>query len=219
VSDSHADEPIPIVGLVGGEWFGRAAGDAMRTADVLLGHADQFALLPDDVPGEREEAWGDLDAVVDAAVAHRAAGRRPCILAAGDPGFRGMVGAAAARLGPEGLVVHPAPTSVALAFARLGADWGNAVVMSVRAHGLDEIAAAVRDHPEVAVLVSRAVTPEAVGRALLDAGCDDRSVAVCAHLGEPSEQVTHTDVPGLAAGAFPPLSVVVIRRPDWNPGR
>jgi precorrin-6Y C5,15-methyltransferase (decarboxylating) len=208
-----ADEPIAIVGLVGGEWFGRAAGAAVRAADVLLGHADQFALLPDDVPGECEESWGDLGAVVDAAVAHRAAGRRPCILAAGDPGFHGMVGFAAGRLGADGIVVHPAPSSVALAFARLGAGWGDAVVLSVRAQSLAEIVAAVADHPVVAVLVSRAVPPEAVGRALLDAGCAPRSVAVCAHLGEPGEQVTHTDVPGLAGGSFAPLAVVVLRPP------
>ena len=214
MSATPSDEPIAIVGLVGGEWFGRAAGTAVRTADVLLGHADQFALLPDDVPGVREESWGDLGAVVDAAVAHRAAGRRPCILAAGDPGFHGMVTFAAGRLGPEGIAVHPAPTSVALAFARLGAGWGDAVVVSVRAQPLDEIVAAVADHPVVAVLVSRAVPPEAVGRALVDAECGPRSVAVCAQLGEPGEQVTHTDLAGLATGPFPTLSVVILRHSE-----
>ncbi len=205
------------MGLVGGEWFGRAAEAALRSADVLLGHGDQFALLSEDIAGRREESWGDLGAVVDAAVAHRAAGRRPCILAAGDPGFHGMVRFAAGRLGPDGIAVHPAPSSVALAFARLGVGWDDAAVASVRTQTLDEVVALAGSHPKAAVLVSPRLPPEAVGRALVDAGCGPRAVAVCAHLGEPGEQIVRTDLPGLAAGSFDPLSVVVLRDVDENP--
>lgn len=73
--------------------------------------------------------------------------------------------------------------------------------------------ATVLDHPEVAVLVSRHLPPEALGAALLAAGCDDRDVAVCARLAEPDETVTRTDLTGLAAGPHDRLSVVVLRRP------
>jgi precorrin-6Y C5,15-methyltransferase (decarboxylating) len=41
---------------------------------------------------------------------------------------------------------------------------------------------------------------------------------VCAKLGEPGEQVTRTDLAGLAAGTFDHLSVVVVRAPDGAPG-
>ena len=206
--------PIPIVGLLGGQWFGHAAERALREATVLLGHADQFALLPADIPGERAEVWGDLGEVVDRAVAERDAGRPPCILAAGDPGFHGMVRFAARRLGEEGIAVHPAPSSIALAAARVGMAWDDLVVASVRAQSLAQVAEAVRAHPRVAVLVSRRVPPETVGTALLAADCPDRRVVVCARLAEPGEEVTRTDLAGLAAGTFDPLAVVILRAPD-----
>ena len=161
-------EPIAIVGLLGGQWFGRGAEAALRGADVLIGHAQQFDLLARDIAGERVELWGDLGAVVDHAVEQRAAGRRPCILAAGDPGFHGMVRFAAERLGEDDLAVHPAPSSVALAFARVGTSWDDAAVASAHAQSRDEVVATVIDHPKVAVRgAGHAHRPRRPGRRLV----------------------------------------------------
>ena len=206
-------ERIPIVGLLGGQWFGRSAEAALREADVLLGHARQFALLTEDIEGERVESWGDLAAVLDQACAARDHGRRACILAAGDPGFHGMVRLAVDRLGADGVAVHPAPSSVALAFARLGERWDDATVVSLHGQPLDTAVAAVRAGAKVAVLVSKRQPAEALGHALIDAGCEPRDVAVCTRLAEPDEAVVHTDLAGLATGPFDDLSVVVVRAP------
>jgi precorrin-6Y C5,15-methyltransferase (decarboxylating) len=85
----------------------------------------------------------------------------------------------------------------------------------VSAHGRPLAAAveAVLPHPKAAVLTAPAQPPEAIGRALLDAGCGPRRVTVCAHLGHEDEAVTRTDLAGLAAGSFPPLAVVVLEAP------
>jgi precorrin-6Y C5,15-methyltransferase (decarboxylating) len=206
--------PVAIVGLHGGQWFGRDADAVLRSADLLIGHARQFALLDEDIAGERVELWGDLERVLQLAADERAAGRRPCILAAGDPGFFGLVRLAAARLGEEAVAVYPAPSSVALAFARVGCNWDDALVASAHGRPLDHVVEMVTTHPKVAVLVSRDQPPEALGRALLEAGCGARSVAVCARLGEPDERIDRTDLAGLAAGSFDPLSVVVLRAPE-----
>jgi precorrin-6Y C5,15-methyltransferase (decarboxylating) len=194
-------EPIAIVGLLGGQWFGRAAEEALRRADVLLGNARQFEALTADIDGERVELWGDLGAVVDRAVELRAAGRLPCILADGDPGYHGMVRFAAGRLGEGGLAVHPAPSSIALAWARVGANWDDAEVASAYAQSVEEVVATVTRHHKVAVLVSRHLPPAALGAALVAAGCDERAVTVCTHLAEPDETIVHTDLAGLAGGA------------------
>jgi precorrin-6Y C5,15-methyltransferase (decarboxylating) len=63
------------------------------------------------------------------------------------------------------------------------------------------------------VLTAPDQPPEALGRALLDAGCGPRRVTICARLGHDDEAITRTDLEGLAAGAFPPLAVVILQAP------
>ncbi|HEY3140758.1 MAG TPA: precorrin-6y C5,15-methyltransferase (decarboxylating) subunit CbiE [Acidimicrobiales bacterium] len=207
-------EPVDVVGLHGGQWFGRDAEAALRGADVLIGHARQLAALPPDLPGEPVELWGDLDEVLGFAAKRRDDGERACILAAGDPGFFGLVRLAAIWLGEAGLRVHPAPSSIALAFARIGCNWDDAVIASAHGRPLEHAVAAVLAHPKVAVLVSKDQPPQMLGQALLDAGCGDRVVDLCSQLGEAEETVTRLDLAGLAAGGFDPLSVVLLRVPD-----
>ncbi len=206
--------PVDVVGLHGGQWFGRDAEAALRAADILIGHARQLELLPKDLDGEPVELWGDLDAVLALAASRRAEGGRACILAAGDPGFFGLVRLAASYLGEDALRIHPAPSSIALAFARVGTNWDDAVVASAHGRPLSHAVATVLAHPKVAVLVSRDQPPQALGRALVDADCTARIVHVCERLGERDEQVIRTDLAGLAAGTFDPLAVVVVRVPD-----
>jgi precorrin-6Y C5,15-methyltransferase (decarboxylating) len=205
--------PIDIVGLHGGQWFGRDAEAALREAAVLIGHARQLAVLPPDLPGKQVELWGNLDEVLGFASDRRQAGERACVLAAGDPGFFGLVRLAAARLGEAAVRVHPAPSSITLAFARVGTNWDDALVVSAHGRPLEHAVAAVLEHPKVAVLVSKDQPPQALGQALLDAACGDRLVSVCSALGEAHEEVTNTDLSGLAAGTFDSLSVVILRTP------
>jgi precorrin-6B C5,15-methyltransferase / cobalt-precorrin-6B C5,C15-methyltransferase len=133
-----------------------------------------------------------------------------CVVASGDPGFFGVVRALAERFGPHRLEVHPAPSSVSLAFARLGLPWDDATVVSAHGRPLAEAAQLVAGCPKGAVLVSPDNPPEALGKELLSLGLGAAKVAVCSRLGLEGETITHTDLAGLAGGAWDPLSVVVI---------
>lgn len=133
-----------------------------------------------------------------------------CVLASGDPGFFGIVRPLVERFGVGALDVHPAPSSVSLAFARLGLAWDDAVVVSTHGRPLASAARAILAHPKVAVLTSPQAAPQQLGRALMDLGVDPRRVAVCSHLGEPDEVVRETDLVGLAGRSWDPLSVVVL---------
>jgi precorrin-6B C5,15-methyltransferase / cobalt-precorrin-6B C5,C15-methyltransferase len=206
---------VSVVGLHGGQWYGRDAEAALRSADLLVGAARQHAdLAQAQLRGEPVDLWGKLDELVDLCVARSAQGQRVCVLASGDPGFFGIVRVLAARLGAETIAVHPAPSSVAMAFARAAMPWDDAVVATCHGRPLESSVRAVLEHPKVAVLVSRDNPPEALGRAVVDAGGDDRNVWVCSHLGEPEETIHRTDLDGLAAGTFDPLSVVLLVAPD-----
>src|SRR5436190_5670971 len=86
-----------------------------------------------------------------------------------------------------------------------------AVLAGDQSEAFDAARAASRA-AKVAVLVSPTAPPEALGKALLELGADHSTVAVCTRLGLPGENVVRTDLVGLAAGTWDPLSVVVL----WN---
>lgn len=205
---------ISVVGLHGGIPYGPRAEDTLRRADVLVGasrqHDDLAAL---GLTGERVELWGRIDELVELCATRAAGGERVCVLAAGDPGFFGIVRVLAARLGAGALEVHPAPSSISLAFARAGVPWDDAVVASAHGRPLDDAVQQVLGVAKAAVLVSPDSPPQALGKALLAAGCGPRDVWVASRLGERDEAVHVTDLDGLASGTFDPLSVVVLVAP------
>jgi precorrin-6B C5,15-methyltransferase / cobalt-precorrin-6B C5,C15-methyltransferase len=207
---------VDVVGLVGGVAYGGDAVEALRRAEVVVGSDRQFADVAEAhgvaAGAERVRLAGPLDAVLDTVAARSAEGRRVCVLASGDPGFFGIVRALGERLGPDRLAVHPAPSSVALAFARLGLSWDDATIVSAHGRPLDAaIAAAARAGAgKVAILTSPDNPPEAVGKALRAAGREVREVAVVSRIGGPDERVHRLDLDGLADGSFDPMSVVVV---------
>ncbi len=206
--------PVAVVGLHGGHWFGPAAERALTEADVLVGAARQHealtaARMPEASTAERVDLFGPLDRVIDLIAERRRRGQRVTMLASGDPGFFGIERLLVGRFGAD-VEVHPAPSAVALAFARARVHWDDAAVVSVHGRSLERALPHIVAAPKVAVLVSASTPPEAVGAALVDAGATHRQAVVCSRLGEPDESIVRTDLAGLAAGAFDPLSVLVL---------
>jgi precorrin-6Y C5,15-methyltransferase (decarboxylating) len=199
-------ERIAVVGISGGEPVGKEARAAIDAATVVVGaprHLDTLAPL-----GARAlPIDGPLAALLDEIERDRG---DVCILASGDPGFFGIVRVLAERVGPGRLDVHPAPSSVSLAFARLGIPWDDAAVISAHGRPLVDAARRAMRHPKAAVLTAPDAPPEALGRALLALGAPHRRAAVCARLGEPEERVEVVTLAELARGAFDALSVVVL---------
>jgi precorrin-6Y C5,15-methyltransferase (decarboxylating) len=157
---------------------------------------------------------GDLEGAC-ATLAQRAVdeGLDVCVLASGDPGFFGITRALLRVLDRHRLRILPAPSAVAVAFARLGLPWDDAVVASAHGRPLADAVRAVRLARKAAVLTSPEHPPQAVGQALLEAGLSMDLVAVCSRLGCEDERVVELDLPRLAAGRFDPLSVVVLVGP------
>jgi precorrin-6Y C5,15-methyltransferase (decarboxylating) len=215
---------VEVVGLVGGVAFGRGAGDALAGAEVVVGSERQLREVGEahGLPAGAERVWlaGPLDAVLDTVADRSAEGRRVCVLASGDPGFFGIVRALGERLGPDRLAVHPAPSSVALAFARLGLSWDDAAVVSAHGRPLEAAVAAARRAGKAAILTSPDNPPEAVGKALRAAGhgryVDE--VAVVSRIGDAAERVHRLDLDGLADGSFDPMSVVIVLARASGPG-
>jgi precorrin-6Y C5,15-methyltransferase (decarboxylating) len=109
--------------------------------------------------------------------------------------------------------VVPAPSSVAVAFARLRLPWDDAVVVSAHGRPLADAVQVVRLARKAAVLTAPDIPPQALGRALVDAGLQMDLVAVCSRLGCVDEHVEEVTLDELARGTWDPLSVVVLVGP------
>lgn len=212
---------VSVVGVVGGRTFGPAPAAVLAAADVVVGaprHLDAVTCAPG---AERVALAGPLGEILDLVAARADAGQAVCVLASGDPGFFGIVRALGERLGPDRLRVHPAPSSVSLAFAEIGLSWDDATVITAHGRPLAEAVArtlAPAAGAKVAVLTSPDVPPQALGRALVAAGCAERRVAVVSRLGDVGQAVTRTDLTGLACGDHDPLSVVILQTLDGGTG-
>ncbi len=202
---------VTVIGLHGGQAYGVQAMTAMSAAAVLVGSARHLAEVVND-GAERRLISGPLTALLDAIETDAETGRSVCVLASGDPGFFGIVRALAGRLGRQRLVIYPAPSSVALAAAKLGIPWDDLTVVSAHGRDLDAAVNEIVRAERVAVLTAPATPPEAIGRALLKAGATFEHVAVCSYLGSSGEQIVRTTLAGLADGSFDGLSVVVLER-------
>ncbi len=133
-----------------------------------------------------------------------------CVLASGDPGFFGIVNALSDRFGREALDIRPSPSSVSLAFARLGLAWDDATVVSAHGRPLVDAVSLAASSRKVAILTSPQSPPETIGRHLASRDHTFTNAAVCSHLGSPSEKVDVTTPKELAFGTWEPLSVVIL---------
>ena len=167
---------------------GSDATKALAEARTVIGAPRHLDAVPIPETAERIELK-HLDEALDAL------GQRQgpaVVLASGDPGFFGIVRALRAR-GLEPRVI-PAVSSVALAFARIGLDWDDALVVS--AHGRDprKALAAALAHPKAAILTAPGTAAD-LARELQAAG---KTVYAAELLGTPEERVTEDPAHALA---------------------
>jgi precorrin-6Y C5,15-methyltransferase (decarboxylating) len=159
---------------------GPEATKALAAAKTVIAAPRHLRSVPIPAGAERKELkhlWETLNDIDQAA-------GPIVVLASGDPGFFGIVRALRARgITPA---VIPAVSSVALAFARLGLDWDDALVLS--AHGRDPKKALVAAlaHPKAAILTAPLMAAD-LGKHLIAAG---KTVYVAECLGTPEENVT-----------------------------
>lgn len=216
------DPPVTVIGIADDrlDVLGPEARAALSSADAVVGGRRHLLLwrawaaqAPDTL-----EIGADVDHVARVvrgwAVDH---GRRVCVLASGDPGFFGVLRSLLRAVDRSVLRVLPAPSSVSVAFARLGLPWDDATVVSAHGRPLAEAVGVLRTARKAAVLTSPDTPPQAVAQALLEAGATMDLVAVCSRLGTAGEHVAELSLAELAAGRFDPLSVVVLVGPGGLP--
>lgn len=194
---------VAVLGIHAGRVPPGAEGLLAQASLVAGGHDALAALAPP--AAELVVLRGDLEPALDAI----AAARGPvCVLASGDPGFFGIVRRLAGRLDPARLDVRPAPSSVAVAFARLGVPWDDAVVVSAHGRSPEVALHAALRHPKVAILTSSATPPSLYARGLRGSG---RRLTVAERLGSAAERIVTGTPEELSAQEFAePCTLVVL---------
>jgi precorrin-6y C5,15-methyltransferase (decarboxylating) CbiE subunit/precorrin-6Y C5,15-methyltransferase (decarboxylating) CbiT subunit len=221
-----------LLGILDDGWagLGELARARLAGAGLVIGASRTLALVqPHLVPGATARALdGALAEVPGWVRAAQAAGQAVVVLATGDPLCHGIGGLLIGKLGREVLDILPAPSTMQLAFARLGRPWQEARIASVHsrdagewavgatpAHGLYPVVRAAALHPLVGVFTSPENSPRRIARALLAAGFgdDELRISVVARLLLPEEESWAGLSLAEAAGRdFPDPNVVVIER-------
>jgi precorrin-6Y C5,15-methyltransferase (decarboxylating) len=143
------------------------------------------------------------------------------VLASGDPLWFGIGRLLLQAFGPGLLRFHPAPSSLQLAFARIGRPWQDASWISLHGRDPAPLAAELQRRPAaLAVLTDPARGGAAEVRALLRASGLEAAYALwlCERLGHPAERVLRLD-PGdpLPADLDPLHLVLLIAEPPAPP--
>jgi precorrin-6B C5,15-methyltransferase / cobalt-precorrin-6B C5,C15-methyltransferase len=201
--------PLVIVGIGADGWagLGEAARAAVLAAEVIVGSARQLALVPE-TPAQRRPWPSPIDALVDELCT--ASGYRTCVLASGDPMLHGIGATLARRLGPERLEVHPHPSALALACARLG--WPEAEVELVSAVGRppEVLARVLQPGRRIVAYASGVAGAAELARVLRERGFGASRLVVLEQLGGPAERIAESTADEWGERAVDALHAVAI---------
>ena len=135
------------------------------------------------------------------------------VLASGDPLWFGIGRLLLLQFGPERLRFHPAPSSLQLAFARIGRPWQDASWISLHGRDPDPLAAALQKRPAaLAVLTDPGRGgAEEVRRILRASGLEAAyAVWLCERLGHPAERVQRLAPEAPLPASIDPLHLLLL---------
>ncbi|WP_018987719.1 precorrin-6y C5,15-methyltransferase (decarboxylating) subunit CbiE [Aromatoleum toluclasticum] len=225
------DHRCLILGILDDGWEGLSATGrarlaasrvvigARRTLDLVAPHLGSDVELRD-----MDGALGRTPEWVRAALADHLP---VTVLATGDPLCHGIGRFLIDRIGAASVEVLPAPSTIAIACARLNKTWQDAAIRSCHGadagewcdgatpeHGLYPVVRAVAEHGRVVSFTSPANSPDRVARALLAAGYgEDVRISVAARLCLPDETIfADLTLAEAAARRFPDPNIIVIDR-------
>ncbi|MDV8023204.1 precorrin-6y C5,15-methyltransferase (decarboxylating) subunit CbiE [Rhodococcus sp. IEGM 1330] len=202
--------PIVVVGIGADGWDGLStvSRTAVEQADVVFGSARQVAGVREHCTETR--TWPsplvpNLRPMIDAC-----AGSRVCVLASGDPMFHGIGVTLAREFGAERLWVHPAPSSVSLACARLGWALHHTTTVSLVNSPAETVLPELADGRRILVLSRGSSTPGEIAVVLSANGFGASDMTVLEQLGGPAERVAGGTARESTFEGVDPLNVVAL---------
>lgn len=202
---------ITVVGIGADGWagLGEVARAAIRAADEIIGSQRQLDLLPAGTTTTNTRTWpSPLDPLLDE-LAARTSGAT-CVLASGDPMLHGIGATLARRLGPHALDVHPHPSALALACARLGWPASDVELVSTVARAPEIVARVLAPGVRAIVYATGQDGAATIARVLRARGYGPSRFAVLEQLGGPSERIVDATADAWGARWADPLHAIAI---------
>ena len=173
----------------------------LRAAAVIAAPQRLQAALQDWLGDAKPELLSSDDprALVDS-LQSRAADQAVVVLASGDPLWFGLGRILCDRIGAERLRFHPAPTSLQLAFSRIGRPWQDADWVSLHGRDPEILASTLQKRPAALAVLTDPNQGGAgtVQQMLRSSGLEaSTDLWLCENLGHPDERV-QLIVPGTA---------------------
>ena len=174
------------IGEDGPDGLGLPARDALAAADLVMGSARHLALVPGLKCPVIEWPVPFVDGIA-LLLAQR--GRRVVMLASGDPFWFGAGTSVARHLEPDEWVAHPAPSTFALAAARLGWPQEDTACLGLHAAPLTRLRPHLVPGQRALVLLRDGAAVESLARYLCDCGFFASRLDILEALGGPRERI------------------------------
>jgi cobalt-precorrin-7 (C5)-methyltransferase len=205
---------IIIIGCGPGaaDYITPAAEAAAAKAEVLIVSQRLKDLFPE-CPAERIDSGTDVAGILDIIASRRDEGRQVILLATGDPGIFSLAKPVIGRFGRENCEVIPGISSVQVAFARIGLDWQDALIISALNSNPDMTAAGLRPAGKIAVLGGRESTPAWIAGLLRELG-SGRRVFICEDLTLSDERIREAGADELTTLPVSTRAIVLIIREE-----
>ncbi len=142
---------ITIVGCGPGsrDYLTPAAAAAVSAAEVLIGAPRLLDLFPDQ-QAERIAMGKDRESILQE-ISARLGKRRIAILVTGDPGLYSLAASVVKRFGRETCEILPGISALQTAFARMGASWEDARIISAHAANPELDSSELSKYPKIAI--------------------------------------------------------------------
>lgn len=202
--------PLDVVGLGAAGWSSLAGDvqDVVGQAQVIVGSRRQLDLVPEQVTARRVLLPSPMVPGLEKLLPELR-GERVCILASGDPMWHGIGATIVRLLGAERIRVHPHPSALSLACARLGWSVQDVVAVNLLAQPVETLLPQLHEGRRVVALIPGPPTVSEIADLLRRTGFGPSRLVALASLAGPAE-LRREGTADLPPVIHDPLAVVAL---------
>ena len=185
---------------------------AVAGAEVLVGAGRLLGLFPES-GAEKIPVGLDIEGILKFIESCRQRRQQVVVLVTGDPGLASLAQPVLRRFGRESCLLIPGVSSVQLAFARLGLDWSDAMIIDAHGRSPEYNPDDLGEKKKLAIL-GGTVEAAAWVQSCCRHGGDDYRLFCCENLSLPGERIREVTTEDLNDGALSSLTVFLLIHRD-----